>query len=137
LFARIAGTLAAFGMNIVRAEAFANSTGFVLDTFAFEDPARTLELNPVEIDRLQSTITRVVLGKEDVGRLLRGRARPASPSKGASVPPTVAFDNEASAASTLVEIVAQDRPGLLYDLAHKFSDSGCSIDVVLIDTEAH
>jgi [protein-PII] uridylyltransferase len=36
-----------------------------------------------------------------------------------------------------VEIVAQDRPGLLYDLARRFSDSGCSIDVVLIDTEAH
>lgn len=137
LFARLAGTLAAFGMNIVKAEAFANSSGMVLDTLVFEDPLRTLELNPVEIDRLKATIGRVVLGKEDVGRLLRGRARPAAPSKSASIRPTVAFDNEASHTATLVEIVAQDRPGLLYDLAHKLTDAGCSIEVVLIDTEAH
>jgi [protein-PII] uridylyltransferase len=137
LFARLAGTLAAFGMNIVKAEAFANSTGTVLDTFVFEDRLRTLELNPVEVDRLQATISRVVLGKEDVARLLRGRAQPAAPSKNAGVDPTVVFDNNASTAATLVEIVAQDRPGLLYDLARRFSDSGCSIDVVLIDTEAH
>ena len=31
--------------------------------------------------------------------------------------PTVAFDGEASESATLVEIVAEDRPGLLYDLA--------------------
>jgi len=33
--------------------------------------------------------------------------------------------------------VAEDRPGLLYDLASTLSSAGCSIDVVLIDTEAH
>ena len=43
----------------------------------------------------------------------------------------------ASSAATLVEIVAQDRPGLLYDLANTFSSAGCSIEVVLIDTEVH
>ena len=36
-----------------------------------------------------------------------------------------------------MEIVAEDRPGLLYDLASTISSAGCSIDVVLIDTEAH
>jgi [protein-PII] uridylyltransferase len=36
-----------------------------------------------------------------------------------------------------VEIVAEDRPGLLYDLARSISEAGCNIEVVLIDTEAH
>jgi [protein-PII] uridylyltransferase len=36
-----------------------------------------------------------------------------------------------------VEIVAEDRPGLLYDLASAISSSGGSIEVVLIDTQAH
>ena len=36
-----------------------------------------------------------------------------------------------------MEIVAEDRPGLLYDLAHTISAEGCNIEVVLIDTEAH
>jgi [protein-PII] uridylyltransferase len=137
LFSRLAGTLAAFGMNIVRAEAFANASGTVLDTLVFEDPLRTLELNPAEVERLTSTVNRVIAGKEDVARLLRGRPRPAAPSKQASVKPSVAFDNEASSHATLVEIVAQDRPGLLHELANVFTHSGCSIDVVLIDTEAH
>ena len=33
--------------------------------------------------------------------------------------------------------MAQDRPGLLYDLASAISSQGCNIEVVLIDTEAH
>jgi [protein-PII] uridylyltransferase len=33
--------------------------------------------------------------------------------------------------------VAQDRPGLLYDLASAISSCGANIEVVLIDTEAH
>lgn len=137
LFARLAGTIAAFGMNIVKAEAFANSSGTVLDTIIFEDPLRMLELNPAEVERVYSTVTRVVTGREDVARLLRGRARPSAPSKHAKVRPAVAFDNEASSHATLVEIVAQDRPGLLHELANTFTRAGCSIEVVLIDTEAH
>ena len=38
LFASIAGSLSAFGMNIVEAEAFANGSALVLDTFRFADP---------------------------------------------------------------------------------------------------
>jgi [protein-PII] uridylyltransferase len=137
LFASLAGVLSSFGMNILKAEAFANQNGTVLDTFSFGDPMRTLELNPAELDRLKATIRRAVLGKEDVQRLLRGRAKPTAPSKHAVVKPTVAFDDEASESATLVEIVAEDRPGLLYELASTFSGAECSIEVVLIDTEAH
>jgi [protein-PII] uridylyltransferase len=137
LFASLAGTLAAFGMNILKTEAFANEQGLVLDTFAFQDPSRTLELNPSEAERLEHTLARAALGKEDVERLLRGRVRPQAAKKAVRVKPTVHFDSEASATATLVEIVAQDRPGLLYDLASTFSNAGCSIEVVLIDTEAH
>jgi [protein-PII] uridylyltransferase len=137
LFASLAGALSAFGMNILKAEAFANANGQVLDTFCFADPMRTLELNPAEADRLKSTVRRAVLGKEDVQRLLKGRPKPAVPSKHAAVKPTVAFDSQASDTATLVEIVAEDRPGLLYDVASTFSSANCSIEVVLIDTEAH
>jgi [protein-PII] uridylyltransferase len=33
--------------------------------------------------------------------------------------------------------VAEDRPGLLFDLGRTISAAGCDIEVVLIDTEAH
>src|SRR5947208_1598392 len=63
LFASVAGTLSSFGMNILKAEAFANRRGTVLDTFSFADPMRTLELNPTEMERLKSTVEQVELGR--------------------------------------------------------------------------
>jgi [protein-PII] uridylyltransferase len=137
LLAAFAGVLAGFGMNIVKAEAFANRGGMVLDTFVFEDPMRTLELNPEEVDRLRKVLKRAALGKEDVSKLLKGRAPAAKVPDRVRVRPAVAFDSEASASATLVEIVAQDRPGLLYDLARTFAESDCAIEVVLLDTKAH
>jgi [protein-PII] uridylyltransferase len=53
------------------------------------------------------------------------------------VKPAVTFNSEASPTATLVEVVAQDRPGLLYDLTSAISSAGGNIEVVLIDTEAH
>ncbi len=137
LFASVAGTLSSFGMNILKAEAFANRRGLILDTFTFADSARTLELNPTEVDRLRNMTERVIAGKVDVRELLRNRPKPALPSRSARIPATVSFDGEASATATLVEIVAEDRPGLLYDLASAISSTGCNIEVVLIDTQAH
>jgi UTP:GlnB (protein PII) uridylyltransferase len=137
LFASIAGTLSSFGMNILKAEAFANRRGTILDTFTFADPLRMLELNPSEIERLKITLERVVLGRTDITQLLRNRPHSALPSKGAAFQPALVFDSESSSTATLIQIVAQDRPGLLYDLASAMSKEGCNIEVVLIDTEAH
>jgi [protein-PII] uridylyltransferase len=78
----------------------------------------------------------VVEGKQDATKLLRGRPKPLLSSR-ARLKPRVAFNNEASETATLIEIVAEDRPGLLYDLARAITEEGCNIEVVLIDTEAH
>jgi [protein-PII] uridylyltransferase len=137
LFARMAGTLAGFGMNILRAEAFSNRRGQVLDTFVFADPTRTLELNPSELDRLRTTAERVILGKLDVRDLLKNRPKPKPLSRKVRVRTAIRFDDEASTTATLIEIVAEDRPGLLYDLASAISSSGGNIEVVLIDTQAN
>lgn len=137
LLASIAGALAAFGMNILKAEAFSNKQGTVLDTFAFEDPSRTLELNPTELDRLVLTLERVTLERQRARDLLKNRKAAAPPSKGSRIEPRVRFDGSASETATLVEIVAEDRPGLLYDLTRRISEAEANIEVVLIDTEAH
>jgi [protein-PII] uridylyltransferase len=136
LFASVAGAISSFGLNIVKAEAFTNAEGIVVDTFTFADPHRTLELNPTEVDRLRGVVRRVLEGKQEAEKLLRGRPKPLLPAK-ARLKPRVAVKNDVSDAATLVEIVAEDRPGLLYDLARAISESGCNIEVVLIDTEAH
>jgi [protein-PII] uridylyltransferase len=137
LFAAVAGAISSFGLSIMKAEAFSNAQGIVVDTFAFSDPHRTLELNPSEVDRLRGIVRRVVEGKQDAAKLLRGRPKPLLPSRAARLKPRVVLNNDASDSATLIEIVAEDRAGLLYDLARAISDAGCDIEVVLIDTEAH
>jgi [protein-PII] uridylyltransferase len=137
LFASIVGALSGFGMDIVKAEAFANAKNEVLDSFTFTDPQRTLELNPSEVDRLRVTLEKAAMGTLDVRQMLERRVRPAPPKAADRLRPAIYFDAEASAHATLVEIIAEDRIGLLYDLANVFAESNCSIEVVLIDTEAH
>ncbi len=137
LFASIAGALASFGMNIVKAEAFGNRHGVVVDTFHFGDPLRTLELNPGEDETLARTVRKTIEGELDVETLLKRRPVKVQPSRHMEIPLRATIDNTASEHSTLVEITAQDRPGLLYSIASAISAAGCNIEVVLIDTEAH
>jgi [protein-PII] uridylyltransferase len=136
LFAAIAGVLAAWGMNIVKADAFANSAGVVLDTFQFVDLHRTLELNPSEIPRFRQSIADVVNKPQILETLLKGRltASLARPPK-VAVPTTLNFDDTSSEQCTLLEIITQDRAGLLYEIGSALVRLSCNIEVALIDTE--
>jgi [protein-PII] uridylyltransferase len=136
LFAGITGTLAAWGMNIWKAEAFANAAGLVVDTFRFTDPHSTLELNPTEVTRLHKNIVDVLAGGVSVDELMRGRASLNSTrTPKVSVTTSVNFDETSSSHSTLMEMIAQDRPGLLYRVSSALASTGCNIEVALIDTE--
>ncbi len=135
LFAGISGTLASWGMNIWKAEAFANAAGTVVDTFHFTDPHNTLALNPSEGKRLENNISDVLLGVIRPDTLLRGRsALPTRPPK-VTIPTEIRFDDSCSTHSTLMEIITQDQPGLLYRLSAGLANNSCNIEVALIDTE--
>ena len=97
-------------------------------------PEEILAAYAPEIDRLRNTIQQVVLGKLEVEKLLRNRPQPPKHRK-RTVETNVHFDSEACDTATLIEIIAEDRPGLLYDLSKTLSSAACNIDVVLIDTE--
>jgi len=138
LFATISGVLAGWGMNINKADAFANAAGVVLDTFHFADLHRTLELNPSEGQRFRKSLEDVVNGKAPLEPLLKGResaSRARAPK--VTVETRINFDDSSSAHSTLLEIVTQDHPGLLYEIGSALARLGCNIEVALIDTEGH
>jgi [protein-PII] uridylyltransferase len=137
LFASLAGAIASFGLNIVRAEAFSNSAGFVIDHFASLDPSRNLDLNPPEIERLKQVIRKVSLGHTRAEDLLKSRPVRKTPGAGSRPEPSVAIDSESAPNTTIFEVVAQDRPGLLHALASAISRQCCNIEVVLVDTEAY
>jgi [protein-PII] uridylyltransferase len=136
LFASITGTLAAWGMSIVKADAFANAAGMILDTFKFVDLHRTLELNPSEGDRFKQNLFDVLEGTLELEKLLSGRAHAeAEAQPKIEVTTRVRFDSQSSSHSTLLELIAQDRPGLLFDVSSVLAEQGCNIEVALIDTE--
>jgi [protein-PII] uridylyltransferase len=136
LFSTVAGTLAACGMNIGKAGAFSNAGGTVVDTFSFTDRYRTLEMNLPAWERFKTTVHDVLSGKGDLKRMLRERleVEKDQPEKIAGTL-QIQFDNECSAHSTLIEIITQDQPGLLYRISSVFAQQDCNIDIALIDTE--
>jgi [protein-PII] uridylyltransferase len=136
LFSTIAGVLAGWGMNIIKADAFANAAGVILDTFHFSDLHRTLELNPTERERFQRSLADVLTDRAALEPLLQSReiaSRARAPK--VMIQTQINFDEAASAHSTLLEVVAQDRPGLLYDMSAALARLGCNIEVALVDTE--
>jgi [protein-PII] uridylyltransferase len=134
LFADMAGALSTWGMNIVKAEAFSNDAGIVVDTFQFSDPFRTLELNQSEMDRFRESMLDVISLKTPIEVLLR-RRQAVRPPIMVKVDTRLEFDNTASPQSTLLQVVAQDGPGLLRMLATTLAAHDCNIEVALIDTE--
>jgi [protein-PII] uridylyltransferase len=136
LFATLSGVLAAWGMNIVKANAFSNDAGTVVDTFHFTDRFRTLELNLSEWARFKSSVVSVMLGEADLEKMLEDRQRS---EKGAiakvKVDTKIEFDDTSSATTTIVQVIAQDRPRLLHRIASCLSDQECNIEIALIDTE--
>jgi len=135
LFATIAGVLTAWGMNIVKADAFSNQAGTVVDTFYFTDRFRTLELNLPEWERFQRGIKAVLMGEADLERLLRDRLRGETTGAKVKIETRIEFDERCSAHSTLLQVIAQDRPGLLHRISSCLSRQQCNIEIALIDTE--
>jgi len=134
LFATLAGVLAGWGMNILKADAFSNDSGVVVDTFVFNDHFHTLEMNVQEWDRFRNSFHEVLSGTVPLEKLARKRAGSSKTPK-VKIETSVNFDQASSSHSTVVEVVAQDRSGLLHRIAAVFAECGCNIEVALIDTE--
>ncbi|MFZ1051440.1 MAG: [protein-PII] uridylyltransferase [Candidatus Sulfotelmatobacter sp.] len=136
LFATLTGVLAAWGMNIVKANAFSNQAGTVVDSLYFTDRFRTLELNLSEWDRFKKSIAAVLAGEADLDKMLRDRQRGEKGGKvKVMVETRIDFDDECSSTSTLLQVIAQDRPRLLHRISSCLSQQQCNIEIALIDTE--
>jgi [protein-PII] uridylyltransferase len=135
LFASVAAALSSFGFNILKAEAFSNARGTAIDTFTFSDSTRNLEQNPADREEMLLAVRRAVKSEITAEQLFKRRPK-VKPDAHARAASRVSVDNEASPSATLIQMVAQDRPGLLYDVASVISKRGGNIEVVLVDTEA-
>jgi [protein-PII] uridylyltransferase len=136
LFADLAGALTAWGMDILKADAFSNAAGIVIDHFRFLDRYETLALNPGETERFQKSLTDVASGLASVEKLLAARAHSArTQHHKTQVETRLSVDSTSSTHSTILQIVTQDTPGLLRRLSLVLAQQKCDISVALIDTE--
>ena len=117
--------------KFLRGHAFTGVGSLVLDVFHFADREglfRTEGEHP-QFDRLLSD---VVAGRTDVTALLQHK-EPAVLHR--RTPPVIYFDNDHSPRYTVLELVADDRTGLLHRISRVISRRGCEVDLVLIATE--
>lgn len=136
LFAQIAGALALSGANIVDARIFTMTDGTALDTFWVEDAAG----GPIErrdrLDRVSTTIERMLAGEKAPRRALAGLRGGAPAGRGGvfDAAPRVIVDNAASRTHTVIEVNGRDRPGLLYALTRALAGQNVQIASARIAT---
>jgi [protein-PII] uridylyltransferase len=135
LFASVAAALAAWGMNVVTADAYADQAGVIVDSFRFTDTFQTLELNVSERERFVASVRDMLAGKVSAEKMLNSRKRGRRRAPRVVVTTKIDFDQKASSHSTLMQVVAQDVPGLLRAMSVMLSELGHNVEVALIDTE--
>jgi [protein-PII] uridylyltransferase len=67
--------------------------------------------------------------------MMSGRRRGRKTAPRVAVETKVEFDDTASSHSTLLQVIAQDVPGLLRAISETLSERGHNLEVALVDTE--
>jgi [protein-PII] uridylyltransferase len=136
LFATLAGTLAANGINIVSAQIHTRADGVAVDTFQMSDPLGEALTSAAHWVRPLGDLQAVLRGERRVEDLLGERA-PKRPREtpAVEVRPKVTVDNQLSDSHTVVEVKSPDRPGLLYLTTRTLSAAGLDIASARIATE--
>src|SRR6185295_890323 len=132
LFSRIAGALSSSGMDIVAAEAFANASAVVLDTFRFRDDEGRFEDDALR-RRFQVFLEQAVEGTVDLEPLLKERFE----AKGRPVLAgfEVEMQDEPDLHATRLRLEGPDRFGLLSSFSRRLSEAGADIALAEIETE--
>lgn len=135
IFSKIAGVLAAAQFEILTAQIITRPDGFLIDTFEGVDTDFTGEPPAARRKEIAELIRSVLLGRQTVESLLNNRITFAGkPTTGRTTPPRVEIDNHSSDRFTIVEVFADDRQGLLYDITRTLFDLGLSVHSARIST---
>ena len=133
LFSRLAGAISVSNGSIADAKIFTTSDGYAVDIFRVQDSAGGPFGDGGRVDRLKQTIARTLSGETKPREVLAKRPqgkRAAAFRRGSRV----LFDNEASIASTVIEVESTDRIGLLYDITRALFEAGLSISSAIVAT---
>ncbi|MCJ9429921.1 [protein-PII] uridylyltransferase [Kordiimonas marina] len=118
LFARIVGALGVAGASIMEAKIHTSSDGMAMDNFTVQDMDGQAFDSRRALDKLEHTILETLMGNVRPKERLKEKRIFGNKDAAFEVEPVVLIDNKASNRSTVIEVNAKDRPGLLYDMAY-------------------
>lgn len=139
--AKVAGALAARNLNILSADLFTRSDDLVIDIFR----VCTTNFGPVKSDREMERVEKLLetqfgVGDQEVDfRALIGRERSPSAMQSSleiEIPQRVFVSNSLSEQHTVLELQAQDRIGLLYDIFTALGNLEAEVVHARISTQA-
>jgi len=133
LFSKITGSMFLSRLNILEAQIHTWGNGIVLDTFWVEDATKNIERR---LEQFRKDLGEILAGKVSLRDLLCKRKE----SNGIKqkviprVPGEVKINNQDSDFYTIVEVMGEDRLGILYEVSQALTDHGCDIHFARIST---
>jgi [protein-PII] uridylyltransferase len=142
LFADIAGTLTAQGIEILSAEINTREDGIALDVFMLRVAATRQAIDEHKRISIENALRSAIKGESDVAALIEKwrtqhaprRRQPATDTRQRNLPQVVC-DNKGAQSATIVEVRAADQPGLAYQIASAATALGFEIVYAKITTE--
>jgi [protein-PII] uridylyltransferase len=136
LFSKIAGVMAAKGLQVLDAQIVTRDDGIVVDTFQVTDPDYACVPPRERREEIAAAIITILKGQDTVeGLIARSSRLPVSRGIRANRQPTeVQIDNETSDRATIIDVFANDRQGLLYIITHAIFKLGLSVQAARIST---
>jgi [protein-PII] uridylyltransferase len=141
LFADIAGSLAAAGIDILSAEVNTREDGIAIDSFVLQQAGTHRSIDVHRRQMIERSLESSIKGAHDVAALVDRWTSRHAPRRaqvlisGRTSQLSVACDNDASEATTLVEVRATDEHGLAYKIARTLTAFGVEILCAKIATE--
>lgn len=132
LFARICGFFQSISFNIVEAKIYTTRHGYALDSFQIMDPARATShyrdlISYIEHELEAQLKSRAELPEPSKGRLSRQM-------KYVPITPEVDIRPDEKGAFYYLNVVAGDRPGLLYRIARVLDNYGVNLYTAKVNT---
>ena len=136
LFSDIAGVMALNNVNILSAKIHTWSDGTVVDIFQVTPPLDPLRPQKTW-EKIRKDLSEVFSGRASLVDMLASKSQRTMVSKSrlSTRQPQVIIDNKASDFFTVIEVFADDRPGVLYHITRALFGLGLDIRIAKISTK--
>jgi len=137
LFSKVAGVMAANGINILGAQIYTHNNGEALDLLQVRGPSGGVLDDPRKWKRVNTDLAAVIEGRKRVSDLVLKNKRPSFLTEKAKpkYPSRVEVDNQVSDEYTVIDVYTHDKVGLLYQITKTLKELGLFIGVSKISTK--